>query len=102
MPPKGQRRDPNLDCPAVVQYRETIRLQMNYLQRQFVVDKVSCCERGLAIWRGVLRDHMLHGYNPRNIPFMVQVWESSFWNVDGARFQAYKPTENGVNGNGNH
>lgn len=90
MPPKGQPRDPLLDCPNIRIYREIIRLQMNYLQRQYVVQKVSCCERGQAIWRATLTEWHLNGFNPKNIPGMVKMWESSYWNVEGAKFQEFK------------
>lgn len=99
MPPKGQKRDPLLDCPNVRSYREIIHLQMNYLQRQYVVQKVSCCERGQAIWRATLTEWMLHGYSPKNVIGMVKLWESSYWNVEGAKFQEFKVESNG---NGNH
>lgn len=102
MPRKSEKRDQNLDCPAVREYRSIVHLQMNYLQREFVVDKVSCCERGLAIWRETLKEFMLKGMNPKNIPYMVKIWENQFWGVEDARFQAYQPNGNSVNANGNH
>lgn len=92
MPPKGTKRDPLLDCPNVKAYREIIHLQMNYLQRQFVAEKISCCERGQRIWRNVLTEVMLNGMNPKNIPNMVRLWEGQYFGSDrGAwRFEAYE------------
>lgn len=97
MPRKGEKRDVNLDCPAVQEYRNIVHLQMNYLQRQFVVEKVSCCERGLALWRSALREIMLNGNNPRNIPYMVKIWENLFFSSPEIKFKRWEP-----NGNGNH
>lgn len=95
MPKKGTRRDPLLDCPNVVSYKEIVHLQMNYLQRQFVVQKVSCCERGQRLWRATLTDWMLHGYSPKNVVGMVKMWEGQYWAIEGSRFKAFE-----VNGNG--
>jgi hypothetical protein len=97
MPPKSKKRDVNLDCENVKAYREIIHLQLNYLQRQFVVDKVSCCERGQRIWRSVLTEHMLHGYNPKDVPRIVKLWEGQFFCEPGLRFSQWEP-----NGNGTH
>lgn len=85
MPKKGEKRDPNLDCPAVKAYREIVHLQLNYLQRQFVAEKVQCSQRGLSIWRDVLTDSMLNGRNPKNIPYMVRLWEGMYY--DPARHE---------------
>lgn len=97
MPKKGTKRDPLLDCPVVQEYRNIIHYQMNYLQRQFVVEKVSCCERGLALWRSTLKEWMLHGFSPKNVPGMVKLWEGQFWAVEGNKFKRWEP-----NGNGSH
>ena len=32
---------------------------------------------------------MLKGMNPKNVPYMVQVWEGLYFGVEGARFQEY-------------
>jgi hypothetical protein len=86
---KGVKRDKNLDCPNVRAAREILRLQLNYLQRQFVVEKVSCCERGQCLWKAVLTEWMLNGFSPKNVPGMVKLWESQYYGVEGARFQEY-------------
>lgn len=87
----GKKRDVNLDCPAVQEYRNIVHLRLNYLQRQFVVDKISCCERGLALWRATLNEFMLEGRNPRNVVYMVKVWEGSFFCNPEVRFTQWKP-----------
>jgi hypothetical protein len=97
MPARGTRRDPLLDCPNVKSYREIIHLQLNYIQRQYVVDKISCCERGQRLWKTTLHEIMLNGNNPRNVPYMVKLWENAFYGVEGVRFQQYRPNGNGVN-----
>lgn len=95
MPRKGEKRDPLLDCEIIKIYRDVVHLQMNYLQRQFVVEKVSCCERGLALWRATLKEWMLNGFNPKGIPGMVKLWEGNFWAVEGNKFKRWEPNENG-------
>lgn len=92
---KGIPRDRNLDCPNVRAYKEIVHLQMNYLQRQFVVDKISCCERGQRLWRATLHEWMLHGYSPKNIPGMVKLWEGQYWAIEGSRFEAFEVKGNG-------
>lgn len=79
MPPKGRPRDPLLDCPIVIIYRDVAHLQMNHIQRKYVADNVSCCEKGQRIWRGVVEEHLLNGWNPKNIPFMVKAWSNQFY-----------------------
>lgn len=91
MPRKGEKRDPLLDCPNIKSYREIVHLQLNYLQRQFVVEKVSCCEKGQRIWRNVLTEIMLHGNNPRNIPYMVKLWEGMYFGTESYRFEQWEP-----------
>jgi hypothetical protein len=96
MPPKGTKRDPLLDCPAVIEFRNIIHLQLNYLQRQFVAENVSCCERGLALWRATLREFMLEGRNPRNVVYMTKIWENQFFCNPEVKFCKWRS-----NGNGN-
>lgn len=96
---KGIKRDPSLDCVNVKSYREICRLQMNYLQRQYVVDNVSCCERGQRLWRASLVEWMLHGYSPKNVIGMVRLWENQFWASQGVRFQPFNPNGNGDDSN---
>jgi hypothetical protein len=88
MPRKGQKRDPLLDCPNVKAYREVVHLQLNYIQRQYVAKNVSCCERGQGLWKATLQEWMLNGFNPRNVPGMVKLWEGQFF-TESARFQEY-------------
>ena len=88
---KGKKRDVNLDCPAVADFRSIVHLQLNYLQRKFVVENVSCCERGLALWRETLKEFMLEGKNPRNVVSMVKIWEGLFFCNPEVRFTQWKP-----------
>lgn len=90
MPRKGQPRDPLLDCPNVKSYREIIHLQLNYIQREYVVEKVSCCERGQRLWRATLKEWMLNGFSPKNVPGMVKLWENQYY-TESARFEQYEP-----------
>ena len=94
--PKGVKRDARLDCALVKIYKDVIHLQLNYLQRQFVVEKVSCCERGQRLWKSVLEETMLHGMNPKNVPGIVKRWETMYWdNGEQRSFEQWKE-------NGNH
>lgn len=93
MPPKGTKRDPLLDCPNVKTYREVVHLQLNHIQRAYVVKMVSCCPRGQGLWKATLEQIMLEGKNPKNIPYMVKLWENMFFGVESARFQAYEVQE---------
>lgn len=94
MPAKGTKRDPLLDCPIVKIYREVVHLQMNYLQRKYVAENVSCCERGQYLWRATLEEFMLKGMNPKNIPYMVKIWGNQYY-TDSAQFEAFQPNTNG-------
>lgn len=76
---KQVKRDPLLDNDAVKLYRQIIHLQMNYIQRAFVAETVECTERGLRIWEAVLIEHMAHGWNPKNIPFMLKTWQNQYY-----------------------
>jgi len=96
MPRKGEKRDPTLDCENVRAYREIIHLQLNYLQREYVVKNVSCCERGQALWRSTLTEFMLEGRNPRNVVYMVKIWENMFFNNPEIRFTEWQPNGNGA------
>jgi hypothetical protein len=97
MPRKGQPRDFRLDCPAVIEFRNIVHLQLNYLQREYVAENVSCCEKGLRIWRAALTEWMLHGFNPKNVPGVVKLWTTQFFNNPEQRFTKWEP-----NGNDNH
>lgn len=76
-------------------YREVIHLQMNYLQRQYVVKNVSCCERGQGLWKATLEEWMLHGFNPKNIPGMVKLWENQYYASESYRFETFQVSGNG-------
>jgi hypothetical protein len=95
---KGEKRDPLLDCPNVAAYREVARLSLNHVQRKFVVEKVSCCEKGQRIWRDLLEELMLKGnvYRVMDIPFVVKLWENMYFGgmefsgENGIRFQRWE------------
>jgi hypothetical protein len=100
VPPKGTKRDPLLDCPIIKLYRDIVHLQMNYLQRRFVADKVSCCERGQRIWRDTLEELMLAGniYRVKDIPYVVKIWENQYYlefSGQGSGFQKWEESGNG-------
>lgn len=56
-------RDPNLDAPAVVAYRDVMHLTPNETQRAAIAEKVIDCE----LWRGILTEWRLRGYKPGNV-----------------------------------
>lgn len=86
MPRKGTKRDPLLDCPIVKIYRDVVHLQLNYIQREFVAANVSCCERGQRLWRASLVEWMLKGFNPKNVPGVVKLWETQYFAVEPAQW----------------
>ena len=80
MQPKKQR-DPNLDNPAVKKYREIIRLQANWLQRELIADEVGDTPRELRIWEATLVEHMGHGWNPKDVLMMLKNYKTTMDNV---------------------
>lgn len=68
-----KKRDPNLDNEAVKKYRDIVHLQANYLQRAEIAATVD--ERGLRVWEAVLTEHMLHGWNPKDVLRMLRTYE---------------------------
>lgn len=73
----------------MIAFRDVVHLQLNYIQRQYVVKNVSCCERGQSLWRATLTEWMLNGFSPKNVPGIVKLWETQYYGVEGARFQEY-------------
>lgn len=71
-----KKRDPNLDNAAVIKYREIVRLQLNYIQREEVAYIVENSARGLRIWEAVLIEHMLHGWNPKDVLTMLKNYKA--------------------------
>jgi hypothetical protein len=61
-------RDPLLDHPGVVLYREFMRLIPNHNQRKNISDLVS----DLDLWRTVLDHWSLHGWRPTNVDGMLE------------------------------
>ena len=70
------RRDVNLDNPAVKKYREIIHLQANYIQREEIAYVVENSARGLRIWEAALLEHMLHGWNPKDVLKMLKSYQA--------------------------
>lgn len=77
------RRDPNLDHPAVRMHREIIRLTANRIQRREIVATIDWAinevklesDRAVLIWKAVLERYMLEGKNPRNVRYMLDLYE---------------------------
>lgn len=67
------KRDPNLDNKAVKLYRDVVHLNCNYLQRAEIAATVD--ERGLRVWESVLTEHMLHGWNPKDVLRLLKTYE---------------------------
>jgi hypothetical protein len=70
-----KKRDPNLDNEAVMKYREIVRLQANYLQRECIAETVENSARGLRIWEATLIEYMLHGRNPKDVLAMLKSYQ---------------------------
>lgn len=77
----NKQRDPNLDNPAVKKYREIVRLQANYLQREFIADAVGDDPRCLRIWEATLLEHMGHGWNPKDVLVMLKNYKVMMDNI---------------------
>lgn len=71
-----KKRDPNLDNEAVKKYREIVRLQLNYIQRAEVAYMVEDTPRGMRIWEATLLEHMLHGWNPKDVLTMLKNYKA--------------------------
>ena len=77
------QRDANLDHPAVRMHREIIHLNANHVQRQEIVVTIDWAvkevglgaDRALLIWQVVLKDYMSRGKNPRNVRYMLDLYE---------------------------
>jgi len=97
---KGTKRDPTLQCNLIQIYRDVVHFYPNHIQRQYIVEKVSCCERGQRLWRATLSEFMLEGKNPRNVAYMVKIWENQFWDGSqvGGRPEFWTAKENANSG----
>lgn len=81
MEPK--KRDPNLDNEAVKLYRSIVRLQANWLQREFIANEVEDSPRGLRVWEATLLEHMGHGWNPKDVLMMLKNYKAMMPNGHG-------------------
>jgi truncated hemoglobin YjbI len=80
---KKRERDPNLDHPAVRMHREIVRLGTNHIQRRDIIAHISAAvqemgldaDRALLMWRASLENYMLTGKNPRNVGYMLDLYD---------------------------
>lgn len=79
---EAKKRDPLLDHRAVRKYREIVHLQANHIQREEIAFVVEDSDRGERIWEAVLVEWMLHGYNPKNVVGMLNLYRAQApeWN----------------------
>ena len=76
-------RDPNLDHPAVRMHREVIRMSANHIQRREIVATIDWAvnevkleaDRAVLIWKAVLERYMSEGKNPKNVRYMLDLYE---------------------------
>ena len=76
-------RDPNLDHPAVRMHREIIRITPNWFQRKEIIATIDWAinevkleaDRAVLIWKAVLEKYMLEGKNPKNVRYMLDLYE---------------------------
>lgn len=71
-------RDPLLDNPAVIAYREAAHNTPNQEQRAAIARLIDDIPR----WQQVLSDWMLHGWNPRNVAGMLEKYRSESPSID--------------------
>lgn len=84
---KSSKRDPRLDHPAVIGYRELARLHVPIALRD---DWINCAfEVGTENLLAVVKEWIAKGYNPRNVQGMMRVAKEG-WN-DARGKQAASP-----------
>lgn len=67
-----KKRDPLLDDPAVMAYREIARRNAPAVARPEIAETVKDLER----WQEVVKWWMMAGYNPSNIGGMLEVYRT--------------------------
>lgn len=71
-------RDPNLDHPAVLLYREIVHLTPNHQQRVDIVVTVGPeGEYGLKLYEAVLRRFMGEGRPPKRVDWTLDRYEEA-------------------------
>jgi hypothetical protein len=78
---EAKPRDPLLDNPAVMAYREVCRLTPNDVQRRDISEKVT----DLDLWKTVCTEWMRHGWKPGNIPGMIDAYSVGGIKSNGAQ-----------------
>ena len=69
-----RKRDPRLDNPAIIAYREEAHLHVPINIRDDVVSIVSDAEK----WQGIVHSWMAKGWNKQNIEGMLQVYRDGW------------------------
>lgn len=69
---KKKDRDPLLDNPAIIAYRDEARLHVPIPWREEVCNKVDDPER----WKELVHDWIGHGWNKQNISGMLEAYEN--------------------------
>jgi len=90
-PPKKER-DPLLDHPAVMAYRETCKLAANEVQRKAIASKVG----DLATWQDVLTEWMESGWRPANVNGMLDRYSNNGGTPPSVNGDVPGPTDNGA------
>ena len=66
-----KKRDPLLDHPAIIEYREIARFHVPIVWREQVVEAVG---DNVDLWKSVVFDWIGRGYNPRNVKDMLDAF----------------------------
>ena len=69
-----KERDPLLDHPAVVAYKDVAHLSVPETLRHEVAQTVT--EDELHLWRSIIADWIGYGWNPRNIKGMLEAYRA--------------------------
>jgi hypothetical protein len=69
---KGRKRDPLLDHPAIITYREEAHLHVPINWREEVCEIVDDAER----WKKLVHEWIGHGWNKQNISGMLQAYQN--------------------------
>lgn len=94
------KRDPRIDHPAIVIYRDTIRRQVPIIARDEVIETVG---EESERWETILRTWVLKGYNPSNLQGQLSVFRNG-WRRNGQSEPSFEERlaerleERGLNG----
>jgi hypothetical protein len=67
---KGKKRDPLLDHPAIIAYKDEARLHVPIAWREEVCETVDDAER----WKELVHEWIGHGWNKQNISGMLEAY----------------------------